>query len=321
MLTSDERETMTASASSARDILQTLTSTLFAGGYLLESAEQTNQGWFLLCKTIDRFGGSLRYVLGYAAQTPSRAFLKQLDRLCKRNRAQSVIVTPGPSRFTEPEVAALTIEQFLGRLGGGISSLLPLEPNYRSYLASLGANRVPTGMKGTASDLFEIYAGAGLQFITGRRMIPYGRRRSGEAVPDGIIMLTESAYLLFDAKAANDGFDCTLEVIRQFGSYLEDFHERYGRSYGRAHAFLCVAGSFANAPGQLIRRSDQLYADAGTRLTFLDVNNLADAVDYFRTVPENRQSTDWKLAFSRVLVLAKDVISESKAVDRDCLTR
>ena len=134
-------------------------------------------------------------------------------------------------------------------------------------------------------------------------------------------MLTDSAYILFDAKAAGVGFDCDLDVVRQFASYVIDFHERYANLHGRAHAFLCVAGSFANPPEKLNERSAQLYAEVGIQLAFLDANNLADAVDHFSSAPPNRQATDWKLVFSRVIILAKDVIAASRAAGRDRLTR
>jgi hypothetical protein len=176
---------------------------------------------------------------------------------------------------------------------------------------------LPPTLSGTASDLFETYGSAGLQFIIGRRVIRYGRARSGESVPDGIAIAGLN-YALFDAKAASGGFKFDAETIRQFSRYVRDFSKRY-ENLGKPIAFICISGGFLDSPESLEARSRELYADCGTVLVVLSVPELVAAVRIFREDLQLRQFADWRKILTNTVLTTAQIEQHLRSAARDRL--
>jgi len=269
----------------------------------------------LLTNRDDEFGALSQRLFAFAEEPLSGTDLRALQQVSQRERVPLIVVgecgdTPGV------DVIAVTAEEFMGRLGGSISSFLPLEGEFSAHLSELGLNKLPTGLSGKPDELFELYAKQGLEFILQDRVIRYGQERLFEALPDGIVIGRRSPVLLYDCKAAGDGYDITSNTIRQFASYVDDFHRRYETYLGRAYAFVAISGFF-QSPDTLDGRSAELYAKCGVKLCFLDTKNFGEIVSMFADRPAFRQSVDWNQIFAKTLIEANTVKSNLDARVKD----
>ena len=211
------------------------------------------------------------------------------------------------------------LDQFHDRLGGAIHSVLPLQPEYCAHLEVLGHNAVPTELNGTADDLFEEYVHAGLQFMLGRRVIRYGQERRFETVPDGVAFDHAAALILYDAKAAKNGYDVDTTSVRQFGDYVRRFDAAYERLLGRLSAFVVVSGSFENGDESLEDRARDFLAEYGCPLSFMTASEMGAIVNLLAAQPLFRRSIEWKRVFSRAIVRVGDVQAELGRLNRDGL--
>jgi len=248
----------------------------------------------------DEFGALSQRLFAFVEKELSAADVRALQQVSQRERVPLIVV--GDCADTpNAETIVVTPDEFMGRLGGSISSFLPLEDSFGDHLSELGLNRLPTGLTGKADDLFELYAKQGLEFILQDRVIRYGQERLFEALPDGIVTGRRSPVLLYDCKAAEDGYDITSNTIRQFASYVDDFHHRYESFLGRAYAFVAISGFF-QSPDTLESRSSELYAKCGVKLCFLDSTNFSAIVSMFAERPAYRQSIDWNHIFAQTVI-------------------
>jgi len=291
-----------------------LVQTLFANGFLLENSHNTDNVLLLTCSRLDEFGVANRYLIAHSDSTVDCAAARGIDLHADAEDARPLIVGSAVPDVTTP---SLSEERFLARLGGGVTTLLPLESVFAERLMVLGDNRLPNSMSGRADTLFEVYVEAGLQFLLGRRVIRYGQSRSGEALPDGVVV-REGRHILYDAKAASGGFALSRDVIRQFASYVQDFTERYGPAYGAPYAFLVVSGSFRASGSQLDHWSRELYAETGsTLLSTLDARELSHMCRVFSGRPALRGSVDWSRLLAQASIDCKLVMRSVRAAKRD----
>lgn len=269
----------------------------------------------LLTNRDDEFGALSKRLFAFAESTLSMADIRALQQVAQREGVPLIVVgdcedTPGV------EVIAVTAEEFMGRLGGSISSFLPLESDFGTQLLELGLNKLPAGLTGKPDELFELYTKQGLEFILQDRVIRYGQERLFEALPDGIVIGRRSPVLLYDCKAAAEGYDITSNTIRQFTSYVDDFHRRYESFLGRAYAFLAVSGRF-QSPGTLESRSAELYSKCGVKLCFLDAQNFSEIVGLFADRPAFRKAVDWNQVFARTVIESGKVKDDLEAREKD----
>lgn len=301
--------TVEASGSS----VELLTTTLAAHGYVPLSARRLPQALLLTYEFPDDFGCVIRYVIALTDGELKGPALEAVRKIAARRQAHLVIVGRAEGSFNEP---VLSLDEFTARFGGGIPSLLPLDPAYATQLRELGHNRLPEGLTGRPEHLFERYVHAGLQFITGRRVIRYGQDRLGESVPDGLILLGGS-YVLYDAKSAANGFEVDSETERQCQAYSEDFATRYKEILGRPYAFLLVSGSFAQTREVLERRSHEVYSRSQVPLTCLDAATMGSAVQCFSTHPRLRSVVDWRAIFSNPVISPEVIHRAVRLAARD----
>lgn len=268
----------------------------------------------------DEFGVENRYVVACCEQDYelSEGDIRSIERYADSERAAAVAI--GRSGSSSESLQMMKLDEFLGRLGGPVSALLPLEPEYPERLRVLGHNSLPAGLAGRPDDLFEEYVHAGLEFILHDKVVRYGQERRGEAVPDGFVSGRRSLLMLYDAKAAKDGYQVTRETIRQFADYVRKFHEQYETYTGRLFCFLAISGHFASEE-TLEDRSAQLYADCGVPLRFLTAEEMAGIVAIFADKPSYRQAIEWKLIFARPSITAEAVQRNLQARERDAVIR
>jgi hypothetical protein len=284
-----------------------ITTTLFANGLLLEHTDRTDDALILRYVKHDRFGCKLSYLIAFADGQLSESSRDELVRLAARIGGHAVVVGASNNPAGLP---AFKLDEFLGHFGGAIPTLLPFQPTYDSHLRQLGENSMPAGLKGKADVLYEDYVAAGLQFLLGRKVISYGRRRSGEAVPDGIA-LRGSRYLLYDAKAASKGFKVTEEEMRKFADYVTDFSTRYGSSYRQPQSFLIVSTSFLDSDDVLQSRSRELFSKtSSTVAAFITSDALLHGIQLARQNPTAREGVDWNDVFCQP-VISKSVLTNA----------
>lgn len=298
------------------DFVPTLISTLLGNGFRL--IDTAHKPAYLACtvKRTDEFGVQHRHLI---ACTPPGGTLQDddvdaLQKLAAYQQAALVIV--GTTTTPHSEVQVLTHQAFLSRLGGPVSALLPLEPTYAEQLAALGRNTLPSGLTGPADALFEEYVHAGLQFLFHERVHRYGEERRFEALPDGLVLGRRAPLMLYDAKAAGNGYDVTTTTIRQFADYVHQFHERYEHYTGRLYCFLAVSGEF-QSPGTLQNRADELYATCCVPLRFITADELGGVIRLFADRPAFREAIDWRTIFAKHLITAADVTRHLEARLKD----
>lgn len=244
----------------------------------------------------DEFGIAIKYLLGYAGDRPiSDADIEGLRKPAS-SESSSLVVVSSNTNIPADSAVVLTKAKFFGLMGGVVSSVLPLEPEYGSQLTVLAKNELPDGLAGEPDDLFEAYVHAGLQFLLRGRVLRYGQNRRFEAVPDGLALIKGAPLILYDAKAAKETYGLSKIAIRQFSDYITQFHIRYEEHVGRVHAFAVVSGSFQDR-GILMERSNELYAACGVPLVSVTAESIAQMVALFADRPVFRSVVDWKSIF------------------------
>lgn len=295
--------------------IQKIVRTLVGSGFILEKVDRKPTYIVFDVYRSDEFGVRWRYLLAFSSDDGiSSSDVDGLHRIATHGKASLVIIGSGVSK--RPDVPVITMREFEGRLGGLIPSFLPLQADYPAHLATLGLNKRPQGLSGTPDDLFEMYVHSGLQFILQDKVIRYGQERRGEVVPDGLVLGRDSFHLLYDCKAAKDGYEISRTSIRQFADYVNSFHSRYEGYVGKLHAFLVISGKF-KSDETLEGRSRELYSECRVPLVFLTATELGKIISLFADRPVLRQSVDWRVIFSGVSVSVASVESNIRAREKD----
>ena len=296
--------------------ISTLVRTLLSVGFRIKDTHHKPSYIALSAGRRDEFGVENRYLFACVADDRelSDDDVHSLKKVAQHEGSALVIV--GRVSPTPTHVAIMSDKELLGRLGGPILALLPLEAEFPEKLRILGHNELPAGMSGKPDTLFEEYVHAGLQFILQDRVVRYGQERLFEAVPDGLVAGHRSPLMLYDAKAAKDGYEINATAIRQFADYVRTFHSRYEGYTGRLFAFLLVSGHF-QVEGNLEERSAQLYAECTVPLRTCTADEMAKMVAVFAERPAFRQAIDWKTIFSRTVITAEAVEENLAARLRD----
>lgn len=267
----------------------------------------------------DEFGVKTSYLIAFSDEEKfSTTDVKALQRTAKYQSEFLVLVGFVDSPEIN-EIPVISPEIFFQRLGGTISSYLPLEDFYADHLELLGRNELPTGITGKADDLFEEYVFVGLQFLLQHRVIRYGQERLFKEVPDGLAF-GGSVQLLYDCKAAKNGYEISSNSMRQFADYVNDFHRRYQNYVGRINSFLVISGSFQH-PNSIDDRCRELIADCTVPLSFLTAKDLGEIVKLFLETPAFRQSINWKKVFSGGLIKLAKILEDLRERRKDGVIR
>jgi hypothetical protein len=288
--------------------------TLIGSGFQLLNVTSKPSYLLLRVYRTDELGIARRYVLAYSDNTITPPALAGLRKVAANDHAPIVVI--GKADKGDPAVPILTLDQFVGRMGGSVPTFLALEPGYPAQLTELGFNKKASILVGKADDLFEGYVHAGLQFLLQRKVIRYGQDRLFETVPDGLVVGRDSVQLLYDCKAYKDGYPLSRDSIRQFADYVRSFHQRYENYIGRLHAFLVISGRF-QSDATLDTRSQELYSECQIPLVFMSAATLGEIVTLFAQAPRYRSAIDWKVVFSATTVELKSVKAQLSARRKD----
>ena len=299
----------------AEQEIPNLVRTMLGAGFDIDQVERKPNLLAVHMRRSDEFGNRIRYLLAYAGEALiSAADAEGLGKVAHKDGASLVIVSNNTDLSSE--LTVLTKAQLFGKVGGAISSVMVLEPEYGDYLKKLASNSVPDALHGTADDLFEAYVHGGLQFLLRGRVIRYGQERRFEAVPDGLAMSVKAPIMLYDCKAADENFEFSKTVIRQFADYVQQFHRRYESYLGRLHAFVAISYKFQSTE-VLMDRSNELYSECGIPLVCLTAEDLAEMVSLFANRPAFRTIIEWKTIFVPPLLDTKKVHEAVNARVRD----
>lgn len=287
-------------------------------GFTLEDGIYSHPNYheFKAART-ELLGSKVRYTIAVASERFTSAEVNWLTKDAQRDGRVLILVGDVPT--TPKDVSVLSHSQFFDRLGGPVFSLLPFDPEYKQRLLTLGHNNIPSGLTGKADDLFEQYVHAGLQFLFHSRVVRYGQERRGEAVPDGVAIGRSVPLLLYDAKAAGSGYDTSMQAVRQFADYVEEFHKAYESLLGRASCFLVISGSFADDEDTLEDRSRQAQARCTVPLAFMTAEVFGSIVERLVKEPLFRPALDWHLILARPVVRYSDVEKELQMRTKDRL--
>jgi hypothetical protein len=300
--------------------ISNLMRTLLASGFEVTTVDRKPNYLALHLLRTDEFGIDIRYVLAYAGDSPiSTADAEGLRKVAKRDGSALVVVSSA-NKDLPADLVVLSKPELLGKIGGVVSSVLPLEPEYGEQLKTLGQNKLPEGLAGKPDDLFEGYVHAGLQFLLRGRVIRYGQERRFEAVPDGLMLSTKAPLMLYDCKAAGTQYELSRSAIRQFADYVNQFHSRYAEHVGRMHAFVVVSYAF-QAKSVLMERSNSLYSQCSVPLVCVTAASLAEMVSLFADRPIYRTTVDWKEIFVPPLLIFQKVKEAVEARQRDQVIR
>jgi len=295
--------------------ISTIVNTLIGSGFQLVNVTSKPSYLLLRAARTDEFGIRQPYVVAYSGDnTIGASGIAGLKKVAANDKAPLVII--GSADTSDLTLPVLTLDQFVGRMGGSIPAFLPLEVAYPLQLVELGLNNRPAGLQGRADELFESYVHAGLQFIIQQRVIRYGQDRLFETVPDGLILGRNSVQLLYDCKAYENGYPLSRGAIRQFADYVRHFHQRYEGYIGRLHAFLVVSGKF-QSDATLDTRSRELYSECQVPLVCMNAETLGEMVTLFAKNPQYRSTIDWKTIFSASAVDIKAVKAQLVARKKD----
>lgn len=299
--------------------LGTIHRTLFSAGFIVTNFSRKPSYIAFHVFRSDEFGVKAKYLIAFSdSENFSPVDFNALQRSATYHSEYLVLVGSTSESKTDG-IPLISPEIFFQRLGGTVSSYLPLESFYHEHLEILGRNKLPAGLTGKADELFEEYVYVGLQFLLQHRVIRYGQERLFEKLPDGIAF-GGSVLLLYDCKAAHKGYEISSNSMRQFADYVNAFHRRYQNYIGRVNSFLVISGFFQHV-NTLEDRSRELLAECGVPLSFLTAKEMGEIVRLFVENPVYRQSIDWKRVFSGGLIQTARVVEDLRERRKDGVIR
>lgn len=302
------------------DEVATLIRTLFGGGFVVHNVQRKPTHLAIIAKRFDEFGLASTYLFGYAGEAQiSEADSAALVKVAESRKA-ALILTGQVSQCPKNAVV-VSKDALLNKFGGATPSLLPLEEHYGSQLMALSRNTLPEGVEGRADDLFELYVHSGLQFLLRGRVIRYGQERRFEVVPDGVIVANSSPLMLYDCKAAENGYELSRNSIRQFADYINSFRNRWGAYLPNPlHAFLVISSEFQDEK-VLQERSNELHSECAVPLVCMTADCLKKCVEEFIQRPHLRPAIDWRRVFVAPSVQISVIRGQISARLKDAIVR
>jgi hypothetical protein len=292
--------------------LQIAVRTLTVGGFTLEKASRSPGFASIYMYRYDEFGGKQQYCFALFENLPEVEQIQAAEIAANHNKAELVII--GPTQVHDKP--SVVWNRFVNLFGGPVYSYSPLEPEFGDCLRQLSLNTLPAGLEGKPDDLFELYVHKALEFIFGCKVNRYGQERLFEARPDGIIIQDRTFSALYDAKAYSNGYEVTLDSIRQFNSYVAEFRNRYSQ-YFDLNAFIVISGSFPHTDKTLEDRSRQFLSEASIPLVFLTAESVVQITDLLSNFPSARRSINWRKIFVNSIVDPSLVDAELQLINKD----
>jgi hypothetical protein len=292
--------------------LQVAVRTLTIGGFTLDRANRAPGYALIYMHRYDEFGVKLEYCFALFEKDPESEQIQSAKIAASHNKAELVVI----STTIIPETPHVEWNRFLNLFGGPVYSYSPLEPEFGDYIRQLGSNKLPAGLEGKPDDLFELYTHKALEFIFGCKVHRYGQERRFEARPDGVILQDRMFSALYDTKAYSNGYDVTLDSIRQFNSYIIEFRNRYSQ-FLELNTFIVISGSFPHSKGTLESRSRQLLSEVNVPMAFLTAESIVQIIDLLSNFPSARRSINWRKIFVNPVIEPDLVRVELQLIRKD----
>ena len=295
--------------------IQHATRLLRTSGFLIDDVHFGVGFAHIVATRIDNLGVSLQYVVGIVDAVLPDGAVQVMRQSASHHEAALVVV----SDHQVEGVSWLGWADFLARFGGVVSSLIPLQPEYSARLIALGSNQRPPDLpEGAVDRLYELYVGAGLEFLLGSRVIRYGSERLFEPVPDGVALpIGDRVAFLYDGKSAAPSFEITRDDIRRFGDYVRRFNESYAAHAGPVRSLVVASTEFGQDEESRRKYSQQLVADAGVPISFLKSQDLADIVGLLSQKPWMRTAIRWREILTPLEVTSRAVREAIATIEAD----
>jgi hypothetical protein len=301
---------------------QDILSTLIINGFHVTKAQRHPEGSFVVSMhRYDQFGARIEYVVLFASDDAITSLVKSTVLTARSHNALPLVVS---NKEISNKCKRYSYEEFFAFFGGVINTGLLLLPNLPEVMATLGKNKLPPGLTGEPEDIHEIYVKECLSFVLESPTRRYGIDRRFESVPDGIVLGKNRLNFLYDSKAYSitkrrNGFKFTADDLKRFAAYVKDYDSRYATYLGKAFTFLVVTGSFDDSEASIQNRSDELYRDAGCRLTCVTSEELARIVQLVMANASERLNIRWDGILNKLFVRATLVTDEVRRVKKDRL--
>lgn len=292
--------------------IQVAIRTLTVGGFILENFKRSPGYALFFMSRHDVFGIKQKYCFALFENKPGSTQIQTATIAASHNKAELVIISP----VVIKEIPNIEWKRFLNLFGGPVNSYTPLESDFAEHLMKLAFNKLPAGLTGKPDDLFELYIQRAFEFIFGCKVHRYGQERRFEARPDGIIIQDKTFSSIYDTKAYSNGFEITLDSIRQFSSYTSDFRSRYNHFFD-LHSFIVVSGKFPHTKRTLENKSRQFLSEANIPLAFITAETIISIIDLLADFPSARRSINWRKIFVNPIIVPDLVQSELKLISKD----
>ncbi len=216
----------------------------------------------------------------------------------------------------ELDFDSYTYEEFYKKIGGVVNTGLVRSPVLSGLMNNLGLNLLSEGLEGAPNDLLEIYSKECLQYLFKSPARRYGKDRSFERLPDGVLLVKNISAFLFDSKAYSNGFEFTSDDINRFEKYIEDFSEKYSHLFA-VKSFIVISGRFNDSDEAILNRSTDLLSRAQVPIACIQAKTLAEMVAEIMKKPEFQQSIDWNQIFVKPVVKLSNLTSQIKKIEKD----
>lgn len=290
--------------------------TLLLNGYHLKKVFRISPNSTIInVYKYDYLGAEIRYSILISSKKPSTSILTRLDKIAGKTNFNSYKIAIGKEEI--PDVTFYLIEDFYKKIGGATNFGLVLHPELPEILNQLGHNKLPKNFSGSPDDLLEAYCKECLQFILKVPVRRYGKDRSFESLPDGLVIGDNSFVMLFDAKAYRNGFAFESDDINRFEKYVKEFRAKYGHFFPNIHSFLVISSQFNDSEKSIQNRSDDLFSRCYTRLTCIKADELGEIAQLIIENSKFRQSINWKRQFSKLYLSPKEIKQEISKLKKD----
>jgi hypothetical protein len=310
---------MTITPSSIID-LSTIISTLIINGFSIKKFERFIQKNYIFdVYKYDKLGAEIRYSIWFTNDIEETPLVDSLLAISTSYNSTPLIICD--NNITS-KCRIISFEDFFDLFGGIVNTGLILLPDLPAVLRQLGLNKLPDGLSGSPDDLLELYAKECLQFILESPVRRYGKERSFESLPDGLVIGKNRFMILYDSKAYSlkqnfNGFAFEADDIKRFASYVDDFNRRYSSYLGRVFSFVVITGNFHDSVKSISSRSDELYRLCNCKMSCITSEELGKIVQFLLKYPSTRSSIVWENIFTKLIVSVEEVSKEVKRIERD----
>lgn len=288
--------------------------TLLVNGYHLRDFLRVSKNHnIIVFNKYDSFGAEIWYSVLLSEKIPSTGILERLNRIAERNKYKPFIICDTELKL---EYDSYTFDEFYEKIGGVVNTGLVLNPNISEIMIELGHNILPKGLEGKPDDLLEIYSKECFQFLFKTAVRRYGKDRSFESLPDGIVLGNDSTAFLFDSKAYKDGFEFKSDDINRFEKYVKDFKSRYKHLFS-IKSFLVISGKFNDSENSIQKRSMELMSRVQVPISCISSGDLAEMVSIIINNSDYQQSINWNRIFVDSLIKLSSLNTQIGKLKKD----